>query len=190
MDVKKDETLIKGILNDDEKTIRNIYKMYYPKIKSMVFSFRNLSLEPDDVFQEGLVRSIMNIKAGKFKGNSSFYTYLFSICRNVCLKEINRNKHTPLPDNFERIEDEESLDFDLITQLLKVKNKLEENCSRIIDLRFAGSNEKNSPNKSHRFESIAEKLGISPDNARQRFKRCLDKLRQLLSKDPVFNELL
>jgi DNA-directed RNA polymerase specialized sigma24 family protein len=39
------------------------------------------------------------------------------------------------------------------------------------------------------FDDIARVLNISSDNARQRFRRCLDTLRKLLQNDEVIKRL-
>jgi dephospho-CoA kinase len=44
--------------------------------------------------------------------------------------------------------------------------------------------------KTPGFEEIAEKLGLTPANARQRFKRCLDKLREIVFNNPGYEELI
>ena len=186
-----DEAIMKGILNNSNATIKYIYKNNYPKIKRMVWSFRNTTLQPDDIFQEGLTRSILNIRNGKFRGDSSFSTYLNSICRNICLKELSKH-HIDLLEV--EIKNEEELDnYELLGMLVEIMNRLEEKCRTIIDLRFniSGYNNNSNPEaykKNTPFEIIAEQLGLSPENARQRFKRCIDKLREMVINNPEVKE--
>ena len=86
--IKSDQDIIiKGILSNDPSTIKSIYNDQFDKISAMVNNFMYINLEPDDVFQEGLTRAVINIRKGVFKGDSSFSTYLYGICRNLCLKE-------------------------------------------------------------------------------------------------------
>jgi RNA polymerase sigma factor (sigma-70 family) len=176
-----DESIISGILLHDDAVIGAVYKEYHQKIKKMVYTFRNTALDPDDVFQEGLTRAIFNIRESRFRGESSFLTYLNSICRNICLKELDRKHSVPI-DRQEFPIENDSYDFDALNQLLEVRNQLEEKCRTIIDLRF-GMDDKETE-KAPSFEEIAETLSLSPDNARQRFKRCLDKLRELVNNIP------
>jgi hypothetical protein len=77
-----DDVILEGILENSNAVFGYIYKSYYPKIKRMVWTFKNTLLQPDDVFQEGLTRAVMNIRNGKFRGDSSFSTYLNGICYN------------------------------------------------------------------------------------------------------------
>jgi len=176
-----DQSIIMGVINHDEAAIGAVYKEYYQKIKKMVYTFRNTALDPDDIFQEGLTRAIINIREGRFRGESSFLTYLNSICRNICLKELSRKQTDPIGSRDFSIENN-SIDFEILDQVLQVRNQLEEKCRSIIDLRFGLDN--NETGKGSSFEEIASRLSLSTENARQRFKRCLDKLREYV-KDNV-----
>jgi len=185
------ERIIEGIKNNSNETLEYVYKNYYSKIKKMVWAFRNTVLQPEDIFQEGLTRAVVNIQNGKFRGESSFYTYLNSVCRNVCLKELEKQRPSELNSNVE-VEDE-SENFELLQALLKVLKRLDDKCRDIIQLRFNLENQNDvnnneDLNKTIPFEEVAEKLNLTPDNARQRFKRCLGKLREIVLGDSDFNE--
>ena len=181
-----EKELINGIKQNDSSTIRRIYKSEFNRIKSMVTGFRNIQLEPEDIFQEGLTRAIINVRNGSYKGESKFSTYLYGICRNLCLKEYNRKKPYLIEKFEEQGETVEPDNFDLIHLILKVKRELNEDCISILNLRFGLNNEQED---GMRFEEIAKKLGIDAANARQRFKRCMDKIKVRLNKNPLFHEL-
>jgi RNA polymerase sigma factor (sigma-70 family) len=167
--------------------------MYFTKIKLMVFTFKHTALYPEDIFQEGLTRAVVSIREGKFRGECSFYTYLNSICRNICLKELNQMK-----GRREEIEqefaDEDESNFEAITLLLEIRKQLNGGCREILDLRF-DLNEQESeiqtaPTGCRSFDEIAAILDLTAANARQRFKRCFDKLRELVMNEPDLNEYL
>lgn len=172
--------LIRGINQNDPKILRAIYKENFQKIANMVHNFHNVYLDADDIFQDGLTQAVINVKNGKFNGDSLFSTYLFGICRNICLKEYNKQKgiySVPIQDSEDETDDDY---FDNIKIVLELKNKLQEECKKIIDLRFGiGSIEMNK--EELRYEAIAEKMNILPDNARQKFKRCMSKLLELVN---------
>lgn len=182
-----DEQIISGILNNDDKIIGSVYKEYYQRIKKMIYTFRNITLDPDDIFQEGLTRAIINIREGRFRGESSLLTYLNSICRNICLKELSRKRTEPIEDQ-KLNEEDKSIDFELIDELLIIRNQMEEKCRTIIDLRF-GLND-NHPIKDSSFDEIAAFLGLTAENARQRFKRCMDKLREFVKNSKILDGIL
>ena len=195
MNVNTDKEIIKGILEDDNKTLRYIYQKYYPKIKIMVMTFRNVNLIVDDIFQEGLTRAIINIKDGKFEGRSSFLTYLSGICKNICFKELSNIKHTSSAVENLPEENEDQANFELIKFVLQLKDSLDTKCIEIINYRFGLNKNQNifieqKKPENVRFEVIAEKLGIKADNARQRFKRCIEKLQENILNHPEFSEYL
>jgi RNA polymerase sigma factor (sigma-70 family) len=186
-----DEHIVKGIFNNSDKIIGYIYKSYYPKIKRMVWSFRNTLLQPDDVFQEGLTRAIMNIRQGRFRGDSSFSTYLNSICYNICLKEL--NKHRLMPQEAEIKYEAADEYYELLGKLVNLMHKLDERCRSIIDLRFniSAQNVTENPEdicRSTPFDVVAAQTDLTPANARQLFKRCIEKLRELVLNNPEIKE--
>jgi len=172
--------LIEGLKNGNGKVIQFIYKRNLQSIRNMVINYPNLILEAEDVLQEGLVRAITNIRSGKFNSLSSVHTYLYSICRYICLKEYHKTKQLDLSEMQEFIEyQKEDSYYELLNIVTEMKKKLEPGCAEIIDLRFRLHENSNIDERTHKlmdFETIAVKLGINPDNARQRFTRCLAKL--------------
>lgn len=186
-----DKQIVDAIISNNDTVIGQIYNDYHIRIKKMVYTFRNTALNPDDIFQEGLSRVIFNIREGKFRGDSSFYTYLNSVCYNVCLKEL-KNRNIPLEHIKESPEENDETQFELLDKILEIRKLLDQKCRGVIDLRFALDNKQasNEQLKCLSFDEIADKLGIAADNARQRFKRCMDKLKQLIAKNNDINELL
>ena len=172
--------LIEGLRKGDGKVIQFMFRRNLPLIRNMVANYPALILEAEDVLQEGLVRTITNIKAGKFNSLSSVHTYLYSICRYICLKEYHKTKQLDLSEIQESIEHQKDDSYyELLNIVTEMKKKLEPGCAEIIDLRFRLYENSNIYERTHKlmdFETIAVKLGIKPDNARQRFTRCLAKL--------------
>jgi RNA polymerase sigma factor (sigma-70 family) len=174
-----EKKLVDGLLNGDPKIINYIYKRNMPVIRVMKHQYPNMILKADDVLQEGMTRALINVRAGKFNKQSSFHTYLYGICKNICLKETERIKKIEEADNQLINEPNDENYFDLLKTVLKVKNRMEDKCLEIINMRFnLNRNERGTEGKQKLmpFDQIAEKLGLEADNARQRFSRCLKKL--------------
>ncbi len=184
-----EDDLIKGILDNDTRTIQKIYREQFDIIKSMVHNFKGLQLEPEDIFQEGLTRAILNIRKGLFKGDSSFSTYMYGICRNICLKEYRRKKPVSSIELVESADVSQEDHFDTLKVINEVKEQLDEKCRKIIELRFGIQDESEQEMENTRFESVAAKLNITPENARQRYKRCFAKFMDMLRKHPEFKLL-
>ncbi|NQV02984.1 MAG: hypothetical protein HQ542_10080, partial [Bacteroidia bacterium] len=100
-----------------------------------------------------------------------------------------------------RIEQEN--DYEMISKVNNAKKQLDPRCVEIIDMRFGirssqfavGSSQfaksdkriekSEERSKLTPFEEVAEQLGITPDNARQRFKRCLERLIRLVRPESI-----
>jgi RNA polymerase sigma factor (sigma-70 family) len=179
------------------KIISLIYKRNIGAVRNMVNQFSNIILEADDVIQEGLTRAIMNIRDKKYKGASSIHTYLYGICKNICLKECQKSKiFSSTNATTDLIDEPQEDNYDLLQLVIKIKEEMEQKCIEIIDLRFSLQSaltpqfdllQQEAPAMMP-FEEIAHKLGIQPDNARQRFKRCLEKLIEAINADKQTKE--
>ncbi|MFH1937416.1 MAG: sigma-70 family RNA polymerase sigma factor [Bacteroidota bacterium] len=147
--VYNEEDLVKGLQEASGEMIRFIYRKNVAAVKHMVMKFPHIILETEDVMQEGLTRMILNIREGKFSGKSSVHTYLYSVCRNICLKESERmirDKRVAEEDAYARnplgVEtsgnetEEEGVYFDQIRLVLEAKSQIGEPCVEIIDARF------------------------------------------------------
>lgn len=188
--IKDDQTtLIQKIKLGDSKVITQIYRQDFVKIKAMVTHFQYINLDAQDVFQEGLTQAIINIRKGVFKGDSSISTYLYGICRNICLKDYNRNKNYTKTEIGEMPQEPEADNFDTIKLLIAVKDKLDPLCVSIIDMRFGIGVSNTEDPYATRFETIAQRLNITSDNARQRFGRCMAKLKELIEANGILNQL-
>jgi RNA polymerase sigma factor (sigma-70 family) len=189
--IRVDESeIIESIRLNDQKVIATLYYQNQMKVKKMVWAFKNLSLDPDDIYQEGFSFAVFNVQEGKFRSESSFSTYLVSICRNLCLKQLSKSGTVELSEKYDPIE--EVQEYDLLNQLIQFKQQLGEKCREVIDLRFTMGEVINeeTPNKCLSFDEIAQQLDITTVSARQRFKRCLDKLRELVMESPELKHYL
>lgn len=188
-----DQELIARIRKNENKAFKSLYNTEYNSIKKMVFAFNNLSLEPEDVFQEGLTRLILNVQSGRFRGDSALSTYLNAICKNICLKKLSRRTAVSMEPDIPDHLPEEDHHYELLDFISRMKNSMDEKCRSIIDLRFrqAGpADMAQNLNKLPGFEEIARQLNLSADNARQRFKRCLDQLKNQLLAHPEYETII
>ena len=59
-------------------------------IKRMVIKMRGGEQDAENVLIEGVTSMVFNIRKKKFKGDSAISTYLYSICRRIWLKSLNK----------------------------------------------------------------------------------------------------
>ncbi|MDT8394570.1 MAG: sigma-70 family RNA polymerase sigma factor [Bacteroidales bacterium] len=191
--VQKDkitDDIVDGILNNDNNIIVMIYKNYQNSIRKLVSNFGRLKLDADDVFQEGLSRAIVNIRNGKFMGDSSFHSYFYAICRNICLKEISKTMNETDMGYEQAGEEDEDREWDMISLMLDLRGQIDKPCREIIDLRFNINRAYSGHERLTPFDYIAEALNIQADNARQRFRRCMAKLSELFMNHPRYKEAI
>lgn len=184
-----EKQILEGLKNRDDKIFTYISDKYYPVIKSLVLSFKGLVMDPEDIYIEGLMKACLNVEKGIFKGNSSFYTYLYAICKNMCLKLIvqqGRNSFVSI-EYFEAPDEPASNVEEQIIMMMTIMKQMDQKCKEIINLRFGLGFETHYSSKKNvdfgsnfRFDVISDILGIEPENARKRFNRCLKKLKILL----------
>ncbi len=154
----------------------------------MANQYPKMIFEAEDVLQEGMARMIMNVRSGKFLGKSSIHSYLYSICKNICFKQYAGETFVTFDESTPDLAEENNSEyFDLLQLILTAKQKLDEKCLEIIDLRFRLTDlieRSNSKAKLMEFEQIAQLIEIKADNARQRFSRCLEKFISILKNTP------
>ncbi|MEI7490468.1 MAG: sigma-70 family RNA polymerase sigma factor [Bacteroidota bacterium] len=84
------EWLVKGFMEGRDSCIKYMYREYFPMVRSIVLS-RNGNLEDaEDIFHDGLIIIYNRFKKNGFTLNSSLKTYLFSVCRNLWRRRLER----------------------------------------------------------------------------------------------------
>jgi RNA polymerase sigma factor (sigma-70 family) len=61
-------------------------------VRDIVCKNRGTNDDATDIFQDGLLILHRNINNGSFRSESSIKTYIFSICRNLWLKELGKRQ--------------------------------------------------------------------------------------------------
>ena len=139
----------------------------------MVRSFPALDVEAEDIFQESFISVMKIVLNGKFDGSSDFKSYFNKSCRNLCKKRSKKGKRM-MPAEIDEntfIDEVKEYKKDLIQLMIKFKEKIKPICKEIIDLVHGlGSIELEGNKDRVPYKDIANKIGISEDNARQRYR--------------------
>jgi RNA polymerase sigma-70 factor (ECF subfamily) len=103
--------LISKVQAGDKQAFRELYENYYSRIYSMALSIMKSPEEAEEVVQESFVKAYLGIK--NFKGESSFYTWLYRITRNMAIDVKRRLARRVLPSleepEFDRISSEDGI---------------------------------------------------------------------------------
>ena len=87
-----DEEIITAIQkggNNLELVMKQLYqnKTFFQAVEQYVKQMKGNAQDAEDVFQDGIVHLIMNIRNGKYKGASNVKTYFTGICKNLWLQK-------------------------------------------------------------------------------------------------------
>jgi RNA polymerase sigma factor (sigma-70 family) len=142
--IYSDEKIIEGIKNQDEETIKEIYRYYYPKILSYVRRNSGNSHDAKDIFHDSLLCIFNMVREPEFQlRNASFKTLFYSIARNYWLSEIRNRKrairYAPAfadNDNLLRNYEENIKYTEAFVQYHRVFHTLHEGCKNLLLLFF------------------------------------------------------
>lgn len=86
-----DEEPVRKAQAGDEKAFEGLMKKYLRSILNTAYRYTGERNEAEDIAQEVFIKVWRSI--GRFKGSSSFYTWLYRIAVNSCLSYRKRYKH-------------------------------------------------------------------------------------------------
>ena len=181
-----EKDLLKLLVSGDKMVMQDLYITQFPKIKSYVLNNNGATNDAEDVFQKALLQLIARYRVKAFVVEGSFNAYFYAACRNLWLRELNKQKR--IVTNNELIErSKEAEDMTMATleqekwELFQEKlAELSDNCKQLLQMFF---------NKVP-YKEIVEKLGYNSDNVvRQRIFNCKSQLTKLIKKDSRFNQI-
>ncbi len=160
----------------DEQTLKAVYRQNYPIITNMVVNNGGSLAEGKDVYQEAVIILYEKLQDDSFELNCRIKTFLYSVSRNIWLKELkakNRFSET-IADNEEYLElnwEEVNQVEDQYQAMNEALKSIGEPCSTILKDFYI--------NKSS-MEIITEKFGYTnTDNAKNQKYKCLKRLKKL-----------
>ncbi|WP_420572953.1 RNA polymerase sigma factor [Kordia sp.] len=179
----ENEDSIRKFLQGNAAFMQQLYVKNYYGVETYVLKNSGTKEQAKDIFQHGLLVLYTLLKKEKLQ-ISSFDNYLFSVCKNLWIKQSSRNSVTKLTS--ETLIDEpvdlarfhmEQLQWDLFKEKLE---SLKETCKTIIKLTLAKVS----------YAEISKRLKYPNENAaRQKTFRCKTKLFKMIQSDPRFNKL-
>ena len=180
------KNFLDALSEGDHECIMGIYESTFPKVLKFVLNNHGQKADAYDVFQKALMQIIVRYRTREFAITSSFDAFLFTACKNLWRRELNRRKKKVTNKRVLELESDEK---DMALALLEQERwelfneKMEElstNCKTILKLFF---------NKVP-YADIAAEMGYNSDNVlRQRIFKCKSKLSQLIKKDARFLKL-
>lgn len=182
--------LLNGIHRNDTIVLQYIYKNYYSKINFFVRKNNGDEEDANDLFQEAIIIIYRKLKANEVLLDCTFETYLYSICRFLWLKQLEKRKieKEKMKDNHEF--NDELYDDGLekvvdLNERYKLYQKhfanLGKDCQKILQLYFDKVPLKN----------IAQIMGFKSEKyAKKRKFKCKEYLINSVKQDLEYNKIL
>ncbi len=177
---------LEALLTGDSNKIQHIYIKSFPKVRKFVLQNNGQQQDAEDVFQKALMQLSIRYQREKFIIKTNFEAYLFTACKNLWRRELNKSKNKVT--NYQVIELEDDSN-DMALSILEQKRwelfqeslkNISENCQQILKLFFA----------KVAYSDIVKKMKYNTETvARQRVFKCKKKLKEAVLKDSRFNSL-
>ena len=187
-----DVELVTGLQtgNKMDEAIKTIYRDYFESLSWFVINNSGNEQDAEDVFQEVVVNFIDMVKKGKFRGESSIKTILFSMNRFTWLNELKRRgrsaerelKYERELDNTETDVSHLMVEKEVKNNVMKLVESLGEICKKIL-LKFYYEN---LPMKE-----ILESLDYESEQVvRNKKYKCLKQLEKMIAANPSLKQTL
>ena len=128
----------------DDQTIRFLYRTYYDFLSRYVINNNGSSDDAADVFEEVIIAFLNLIKGGKFRGEASIKTFLYSLNKNIWLNELKKRGRSQARElKYEQVTEREMKGIDAVIEnregheeLMKTLDELGETCKQILLLYY------------------------------------------------------
>ena len=187
-----DAELLSNLLNNVsvDNSIRFLYRQHFEFLSTYVVNNSGDIQDAEDIFQEVIVSFINLVRAGKFRGESSIKTFLYSINRNLWLNELKKRGRAQVREmKYEQTKEEDEATGMLAIEsreasarLMATIGKLGETCKKILVLFYF----ENRPMK----EILAALHYENEQVVRNKKYKCLKGLEELIRSDKNLYEQL
>lgn len=189
-----DEELVEKVKKGDADVYEKIIQKYQSKVFGLIYNMTKNQNEIEDLAQEVFIKIYKNL--GKFKGESSLYTWIYKITVNLCLDEMKKRKNVIYLDEKIEVDDgevnrelpsedksQEELyeEKELQEKLHNCINKLPEKQRVMIVLRDI---------KGFSYEEISKITDVKLGTVRSQINRARLKLKELLDEEGTFLEYI
>jgi RNA polymerase sigma factor (sigma-70 family) len=182
--------LLNGIRRNDTIVLQHIYKNFYSNINFFIKKNSGDDDDANDIFQEAIIIIYRKLKANELVLDCSFETYLYSVCRFLWLKQLDKRKieKEKIKDNQEYHDDIYDDSLEKVTDLneryrlyQKHFSNLGKDCQKVLQLYFDKVPLKN----------IAQIMGFKSEKyAKKRKFKCKEYLIKSIKQDLEYNKIL
>ena len=178
----------------DRKTEKDgilfLYQTHFEPLSWFVMNNNGNAEDAQDIFQEVMVSFIHLVQQGKFRGESTIKTFLYSMNRNIWFNELKRRGRSDEREKkFEMLKEEDQRSIDNVLeqretnqQLIKIMEELGENCKKILILYYY---------ENYSMKEILTELKYENEQVvRNKKYKCLKKLEEMIrSEKGLYHQL-
>lgn len=170
-----------------DEALYYLYEQHYQFVASFIIKNNGKEKDAEDTFQDAIIIFFNQVKSGRLKLKVSLKTYLFSIARNIWLKNLrDQKKATRLTERHEYIAiDEhsiaEELEFDELAKAVqRLLSQLGQECQQILRYFYL---------EKVRIKEIMSLLDYtSVQSVKNKKGRCIQKLKDKLGQNHLFDD--
>lgn len=177
----KEAELFDRICKGDESALEEVYKKCYQMMTKMILSNSGTEDEAKDVYQDSLVVFWQKATSGNLVLTSKISTYIYSICKNLWCKELDRKKRLAheQKDTAVFMDDESAERAKIIHQCI---DQLGDTCKKVLMYYYFDRLS---------MQEIADKLGFANTNtAKTRKYKCKQKLDNIVKSQYTESDFL
>lgn len=182
LDPKVDSELVARVRDGDQDAFADLLRRHHAPIHGLCLSMLGSSAEADDAAQDAFLKAYGSLS--KFRGDSTFGSWLYRVAANVCLDRLRKRKREKT-DSWEALVEERGDDIERLMPstpdgsaaledadlVQRVLAQLPEDHRLILTLReVQGLN----------YQELTETLDCSLDAVKSRLKRARQGFEQLL----------
>lgn len=174
----EEKALIRGLAKHDANAIEKIYRENYSSIQAFIVKNNGYPDDARDIFQEAMIILFEKSKSDSFELTCQLKTYLYSICRRLWLKKLQReSRYNPSIDLAletvavdDEIEMHEKRNSDLGIMEVAL-SKIGEPCKSLLEAFYI---------QKKTMPEIAELFAYTnADNAKNQKYKCLIRLKKI-----------
>jgi RNA polymerase sigma factor (sigma-70 family) len=166
-----DAEILDRIQKGDEKVLEYLYKKYFKMMSNIVMKNNGTEDEAKDIFQDALIVFWQKVSGGSFVLTSRVSTFLYSVCYNLWLKELDRKSRF----THEERDNADPVDYDRQERIKAINDciaKLGETCRLLLSYYYFDELS---------MIDIAERMGFAnADSVKSKKYKCKQELDKLV----------
>lgn len=174
--------------SNDSGALKHLYQTLFPKVKKYICQNSGDNDKAFDIFQDGIMVFYNYVTTKKFNPSHEINGFIFTICKNMWINHIRKEKRTiALPEYFDYTDNEDSIIDKLISkerenEIADILSQLGDKCEELL---------KYSVFYKLKNSEICKIMGFSTENAvKTRKYKCLQKLISLIQSKPSLKQTI